>query len=99
MIRPVPSTSVEISGADTTAGSTPSRRRIRGSARELVCRLREIAELVVDDAEVVMQETAIEPCRGSLAVAQQRRAINAGAHQLVALTHELGRRLGGRLAA
>src|SRR4029079_9680085 len=36
MIRPVPSTSFEISGAETTAGSTPSRRRTSGSAEATV---------------------------------------------------------------
>jgi hypothetical protein len=74
-------------------------RRVPGSASELLGRLGEVAELVVDDAEVVVQERRVEACRPRFAVAQQRRAVNARPDQLVTLVDELGGRLGRGLAA
>ena len=47
MIRPVPSTSVVISGADTTAGSIRSRRRASGRTAATVADHRQIARIVI----------------------------------------------------
>jgi hypothetical protein len=57
----------------------------RRCQRKLVGRVAEIAELVVHDAQVVMQQRRVDAASSCLAIAQQSRPVDSGAHQRIAL--------------